>query len=88
MQVSSTHNTQYGSFSISTGHYCDEPDDMARCCVFCRLDLLPKMITNLKSPGRMLTHVSGQDFHSGVMELVSTGLDIPTAKQIPGVWKT
>lgn len=61
---------------------------MARCGVSCLPDLLPEMIAKLQSTERTLTHVSREDFHSGVVELVGTGLDIPTAKQIPGIWKT
>lgn len=34
---------------------------------------------------RMHTHIAGQDFHCGVMEFISSGLDIATVKQVPGI---
>lgn len=35
-----------------------------------------------------VTHIAGQHFHCGVVELISTGLDVSTAKQVPTVKKT
>lgn len=34
---------------------------------------------------RIHTHIAGQDFHSGVMEFICAGLNIPTAKKVPGI---